>query len=47
METRYNFEENSLNLLQDILDEAGELSQRVPYKDILTTDFSEKALINK
>lgn len=41
------FEENSLNLLQDILDEAGELSQRVPYKDIITTDFSEKALINK
>lgn len=41
------FEEESLNLLQDILDEAGELSQRVPYEDIVITDFSKKALKNK
>ncbi|HWT75613.1 MAG TPA: ABC transporter substrate-binding protein [Mobilitalea sp.] len=38
------FEEESLTLLQDILDEAGELSARVPYKDIVTTEFAEKAL---
>ncbi|MGF7145676.1 NitT/TauT family transport system substrate-binding protein [Anaerotaenia torta] len=37
------FEESSLNLLQDILDDAGELKQRVPYKDIITTEFAEKA----
>ncbi len=37
------FEEESLNLLQDILDEAGELSDRVPYEEIVTTEFAEKA----
>jgi NitT/TauT family transport system substrate-binding protein len=37
------FEEDSLNLLQDILDEAGELTARVPYKDIITTDYAKKA----
>jgi NitT/TauT family transport system substrate-binding protein len=36
------FEEESLNLLQDILDEAGELTARVPYEDIITTKFAEK-----
>lgn len=38
------FEESSLDLLQDILDEAGELEKRVPYKEIVTTEFAEKAL---
>lgn len=38
------FEEKSLTLLQDILDEAGELSKRVPYEDIITTDFAKKAV---
>jgi NitT/TauT family transport system substrate-binding protein len=37
------FEEESLNLLQDILDEAGELTARVPYEDIITTNYAEKA----
>ena len=37
------FEEDSFNLLQDILEEAGELSERAPYKDLVTTEFAEKA----
>ena len=37
------FEEASFTLLQDILDEAGELEQRVPYEDLVTTEFAEKA----
>ena len=38
------FEESSLTLLQDILDDAGELQKRVPYEDIITTKYAEKAL---
>lgn len=38
------FEEASLNLLQDILDEAGELAKRVPYEDIVTTKYAEEAI---
>jgi NitT/TauT family transport system substrate-binding protein len=38
------FEESSFDLLQNILEEAGELPQRVPYKDLVTTEFSEKAI---
>ncbi|NLK26771.1 MAG: ABC transporter substrate-binding protein [Clostridiales bacterium] len=38
------FEEESLNLLQDILDMAGELTARVPYEDVITRKFAEKAL---
>lgn len=37
------FEEGSLTLLQDILDDAGELTKRVPYEEIVTTEFAEKA----
>ncbi|MDO5422981.1 MAG: ABC transporter substrate-binding protein [Eubacteriales bacterium] len=37
------FEESSFDLLQDILEEAGELSARVPYTDLVTTEFAEKA----
>lgn len=37
------FEESSLSLLQDILEEAGELEKRIPYEDIITTEFAEKA----
>jgi len=40
------FEEESLNLLQDILELAGELDNRVPYENIVTTEFAEKALKN-
>ena len=37
------FEEQSFELLQNILEEAGELPKRVPYKDLVTTEFAEKA----
>lgn len=37
------FEEESFTLLQDILDEAGELRQRVSYEDLVTTEFAKKA----
>lgn len=38
------FEESSFNLLQNILEEAGELPKRVPYEDLVTTEFSKEAL---
>ena len=38
------FEEASFTLLQDILDEAGELEERVPYEDLVTTEYAKKAL---
>lgn len=37
------FEEDSFTLLQNILDEAGELSERVPYEALVTTQFAETA----
>lgn len=37
------FEEASFDLLQNILDEAGELSARVPYSELVNTDFAKKA----
>lgn len=37
------FEEESFNLLQDILMEAGELSARVPYEELINTEFATKA----
>ncbi len=39
-----NFEEDSFTLLQNILEEAGELEKRVPYEDLVTTEFSKKAV---
>lgn len=41
------FHEDSLDLLQDILEESGELSNRVPYEDLIITKFSEKAVEGK
>ena len=38
------FEESSFTLLQDILDEAGELQERVPYEDLVTTEYAKKAV---
>lgn len=38
------FEKESFELLQNILEEAGELSERVPYEDLVTTEFAEKAI---
>ncbi|MBD5543560.1 MAG: ABC transporter substrate-binding protein [Lachnospiraceae bacterium] len=37
------FEEDSFTLLQNILEEAGELSERVPYDELVTTTYAEKA----
>ena len=37
------FEESSFDLLQDILESAGELEKRAPYKDLITTEFAENA----
>lgn len=37
------FEKESFELLQDILEEAGELSERTSYNDLVTTEFAEKA----
>ena len=37
------FEKASFDLLQNILEEAGELPERVPYEDLVTTGYSEAA----
>ncbi|MCI8613635.1 ABC transporter substrate-binding protein [Parablautia intestinalis] len=37
------FEEDSFTLLQNILEEAGELPERVPYDELVTTQFASKA----
>lgn len=37
------FEESSFDLLQDILESAGELEERVPYEDLVTTEFAAEA----
>ena len=37
------FEESSFDLLQDILESAGELEKRTPYNDLVTTKFAEEA----
>ena len=37
------FEKESFELLQDILESAGELEARVPYEDLVTTEFAEAA----
>jgi NitT/TauT family transport system substrate-binding protein len=38
------FEEDAFTLLQNILEEAGELPARVPYADLVTTKFAEEAV---
>ena len=40
------FEKESFDLLQNILEEAGELPKRVPYEDLVVTEFAKKALEN-
>ncbi|MHB8130592.1 MAG: ABC transporter substrate-binding protein [Mobilitalea sp.] len=37
------FEEESLILLQDILEDSGQLSARVPYEEIVSTKYAKKA----
>jgi len=38
------FEKESFDLLQNILEEAGELPARVPYEDLVTIEFAQNAL---
>ena len=38
------FVKESFELLQDILDEAGELSKRAPYEELVTTTFAKDAI---
>ena len=37
------FHKESFELLENILEEAGELKERVPYEKLVTTTYSEKA----
>ena len=37
------FEKDSFDLLQNILDDAGVLKERVPYEELVTTEFAEAA----
>ena len=41
--TRY-YEQDSFELLQDILESAGELSERVDYEQLVTTEFAKSAV---
>lgn len=41
------FEKGSFELLQDILEEAGELENRVEYDKLVTTEFAKKAIDEK
>ena len=41
------FEEESFLLLQNILEEGGELPKRVPYEELVTTEYSKKAAQKK
>ena len=38
------FERSSFELLENILEEAGELQTRVPYENLVTTEFAEQAV---
>lgn len=38
------FEEESLILIENIMEMGGELDKKVPYADFITTDFAEKAV---
>lgn len=38
------FNQESFELLQDILEDSGELDSRTPYEDLVTTEFAKKAV---
>lgn len=40
------FSEEAFDLLQDILDDAGELEKRAPYEDLVNTEYALKAAEN-
>ena len=37
------FEKHSFELLQDILEDAGELKERTPYTELVNTEFAQNA----
>ncbi len=37
------FEKESFELLEDILEDAGELKERVPYEKLVTTEYAREA----
>lgn len=37
------FDKSSFDLLQDILENAGELKARVPYEELVTTEYAKEA----
>ena len=41
------FEEDSFMLLQNILEQSGELPERVPYDKLVTTEYAQKAVSSK
>ena len=41
--TDLNFEKESFELLEDILEDSGELSERVSYEDLVTTKYAREA----
>ena len=41
------FEEDSFDLLQNILEEAGQLETRAPYEELVNTDFAKEAAVEK
>lgn len=41
------FEEESFELLEEILESAGQLKERVPYEELVTTEYAEKAAENR
>ena len=43
LESDLIFEEESFDLLQDILEDAGELTKRAPYEKLVDTSYAEKA----
>ena len=38
------FSEEGFTLIQDIMEQGGELSQRVPFNDLVRNEFAEKAI---
>ena len=39
-----NFKEESFNRLQEVMIEAGELKEKVPYTEIVNNTYAEKAI---
>ena len=44
MENRPIFDKDGFELIQDIMENGGELEKRVPFEEMVTTDFAQKAV---